>query len=98
MRHLAHELVRPDLVTRVPEFARDTVLGAILYPSSMSLLFKVNIWNGIAKLHELPEPLFAWGTLMLGSLVVGSWSVGGALTHCAKLLWKWVRLYEAGGK
>jgi len=96
--YLLRNLSRPRVRRRLLESLVLTIIGSLLYLRCMSLFFGVKPLSGVVTLGHLRGPLFSWGSLILLSILVGSWSVGGALTEVVKLCWKWVRLYEAGGK
>jgi hypothetical protein len=73
-------------------------IGAVLYWAFARLLFGVNLLQGIMAMPFLSGPPRIWTFVACLSVLVGSWSVGGGSWHVLNLVWKWVRLYNAGDK
>ncbi len=74
------------------------LVGAILYEVFLRALFGVSLLGGLREWVHSDRSSFFWGMVLLVSVAIGGWCVADAARHGLKLIWKWVRLFEVGGK
>jgi len=78
------------------EFALPSILGLILFWLCGRFLFQINLWRAASQLRILPIPLVWWGIITCLSILVGSWSVGGAVWHLLASSLRWTLLFGSG--
>ena len=92
------ELNRENLRRILPNEVATILVGLSLFAIFGRLFFGANIsLNALESLALATS--FRWcGLVMCLSVIVASWSVGGAFCHVLSLMSGWLRLYSAGGK
>jgi hypothetical protein len=61
-------------------------------------LFGFSLLDGTREIPNLHGPFRYWGLLITLSLAIACWSVGGTAMYLLFRVWKWSRVYAAGGK
>ena len=73
-------------------------LGVVIFGLCERLVFDINLWHGARECWALNQTLWWCGFGLCLSILVGSWSVGGAFLRMMALFWGWLRLFGAGGR
>src|SRR5229473_3672671 len=71
-----------------------SVIGVLLFAWFSQWFFGVTLWPSSLDFRSLSTPMLWWGFVLYLSIVVGGWSVGGALWHVVVLSLKWTLLYS----
>jgi len=82
----------------VAKYTGATLTGVAIFHYAGRSLFDFYLLHGLAEIRNLHGPVLYWGLLVGVSIAIACWSVGGTAFYLVYLIWRWGRLYAAGGK